>query len=87
MRKALNAKGETGILQMATGSENSAAETNGLGLRPGTCSGSRLIFLTVCKREIRQYLQTPGVYVALHGKVLQFPGVEKDRTRGTFVKT
>ncbi len=29
---------------------------------------------------------TPGVYVALHNKVLQFPGVEKDRERGTFVK-
>ncbi len=29
----------------------------------------------------------PGVYVAMHNKVLQFPGVHKDRERGTFVKT
>jgi len=28
----------------------------------------------------------PGVYVAMHSQVLQFPGVEKDRTRGTFVR-
>lgn len=28
----------------------------------------------------------PGVYVAMHNKVLQFPGVMKDRTAGTFVK-
>ena len=28
----------------------------------------------------------PGVYVTLHNKVLQFPGVVKDRQRGTFVK-
>ena len=28
----------------------------------------------------------PGVYVAMHNKVLQFPGVRKDRSRGTFVK-
>ena len=27
----------------------------------------------------------PGVYVALHNKVLTFPGVVKDRQRGTFV--
>lgn len=27
-----------------------------------------------------------GVYVVMHGQVLQFPGVEKDRTAGTFVK-
>jgi L-asparaginase len=28
----------------------------------------------------------PGVYVAMHNQVLQFPGVRKDRDRGTFVK-
>jgi L-asparaginase len=28
----------------------------------------------------------PGVYVALHNKVLRFPGVVKDRQRGTFVE-
>lgn len=27
----------------------------------------------------------PGVYCVAHGRVLQFPGVEKDRVRGTFV--
>lgn len=31
-------------------------------------------------------LMKPGVYVAMHGQVLQFPGVVKDRDRGTFVK-
>ena len=31
-----------------------------------------------------QLLQ-PGVYVAMHNKVLRFPGVVKDRARGTFV--
>ncbi|MCI0366375.1 MAG: asparaginase [Phycisphaerales bacterium] len=29
----------------------------------------------------------PGVYVAMHSQVLQFPGVEKDPVLGTFVKT
>jgi L-asparaginase len=28
----------------------------------------------------------PGVYVAAHGRTLAFPGVRKDRERGTFVK-
>jgi L-asparaginase len=28
----------------------------------------------------------PGVYVAMHNQVLQFPGVKKDRAAGTFVK-
>lgn len=28
----------------------------------------------------------PGVYAAVHGRVLEFPGVVKDRERGTFVK-
>jgi hypothetical protein len=28
----------------------------------------------------------PGVYVAMHNQVLQFPGVVKDAERGTFVK-
>lgn len=27
----------------------------------------------------------PGVYVAMHNRVLRFPGVVKDRTNGTFV--
>jgi L-asparaginase len=27
-----------------------------------------------------------GVYVAMHNKVLQFPGVVKDRDHGTFVR-
>lgn len=31
-------------------------------------------------------LLPPGVYVAMHGRVLQFPGVVKDRERGTFVR-
>jgi L-asparaginase len=31
-------------------------------------------------------LVSPGVYVAMHNRVLQFPGVVKDRERGTFVK-
>ncbi len=31
-------------------------------------------------------LLTPGVYVAMHNKVLRFPGVVKDRGRGTFVR-
>ena len=31
-------------------------------------------------------LVPPGVYVAMHDQVLQFPGVVKDRARGTFVK-
>jgi len=29
---------------------------------------------------------TPGVYVAMHNKVLRFPGVVKDREHGTFVR-
>jgi L-asparaginase len=29
----------------------------------------------------------PGVYVAMHNQVLQFPGVQKDQERGTFVKS
>jgi L-asparaginase len=29
---------------------------------------------------------SPGVYVAMHNQVLRFPGVRKDRERGTFVK-
>ena len=28
----------------------------------------------------------PGVYVAMHNRVLRFPGVVKDHKRGTFVK-
>lgn len=28
----------------------------------------------------------PGVYVAMHNRVLQFPGVVKDKDRGTFVR-
>ena len=28
----------------------------------------------------------PGVYVAMHNHVLQFPGVVKDKDRGTFVR-
>jgi L-asparaginase len=28
----------------------------------------------------------PGVYVAIHNKVLTFPGVVKDRARGTFIR-
>jgi L-asparaginase len=31
-------------------------------------------------------LVPPGVYVAMHNQVLAFPGVVKDRERGTFVK-
>jgi L-asparaginase len=31
-------------------------------------------------------LLAPGVYLAMHNQVLQFPGVVKDRRAGTFVK-
>jgi L-asparaginase len=31
-------------------------------------------------------LVPPGVYVAMHNTLLQFPGVVKDRTLGTFVR-
>jgi L-asparaginase len=31
-------------------------------------------------------LLRPGVYVAMHGQVLQFPGVVKDRELGTFTR-
>jgi L-asparaginase len=31
-------------------------------------------------------LLAPGVYVCMHNQVLRFPGVEKDRNVGTFVK-
>ena len=31
-------------------------------------------------------LVQPGVYVAMHNQVLQFPGVTKDKVLGTFVK-
>lgn len=31
-------------------------------------------------------LLAPGVYAVLHNRVLRFPGVEKDRARGTFVQ-
>jgi len=31
-------------------------------------------------------LLEPGVYVAMHNQVLQFPGVTKDKQAGTFVK-
>ena len=31
-------------------------------------------------------LLPPGVYVAMHNQVLQFPGVVKDKRAGTFVK-
>jgi len=30
---------------------------------------------------------TPGVYVAMHNRVLAFPGVEKDRVEGTFIRS
>jgi L-asparaginase len=32
-------------------------------------------------------LLSPGVYVVMHNQALRFPGIEKDRERGTFVKT
>jgi len=31
-------------------------------------------------------VMAPGVYVAMHNQVLQFPGVTKDKDRGTFCK-
>ncbi|MBK8096494.1 MAG: asparaginase [Planctomycetes bacterium] len=31
-------------------------------------------------------LLPPGVFVAMHNRVLQFPGVVKDKERGTFVR-
>ena len=32
-------------------------------------------------------LLKPGVYVAMHNRVLEFPGVVKDKNLGTFVKS
>ena len=32
-------------------------------------------------------IAAPGVYVAMHNKLLTFPGVTKDRGKGTFVKS
>ena len=32
------------------------------------------------------HIVEPGVYAAMHNKVLKFPGVVKDRVNGTFVK-
>jgi len=32
-------------------------------------------------------LLPPGVYVAIHNRVLSFPGVVKDARRGTFVRS
>lgn len=32
-------------------------------------------------------LLDPGVYCAMHGQVLRFPGVTKDHERGTFIPT
>lgn len=32
-------------------------------------------------------LLPPGVYVVMHNQALQFPGVVKDRSRGTFART
>ena len=29
---------------------------------------------------------SPGVYCVAHGRSLAFPGVKKDRDRGTFIK-
>ena len=29
----------------------------------------------------------PGIYVAIHNQLLQFPGVTKDRDRGTFTSS
>jgi L-asparaginase len=31
-------------------------------------------------------IAAPGVYLAMHGKLLAFPGVKKDRESGTFVR-
>jgi L-asparaginase len=31
-------------------------------------------------------MNTPGIYCTAHGRVLKFPGVKKDRERGTFVR-
>jgi len=31
-------------------------------------------------------MASPGVYVAMHNKLLQFPGIVKDRDKGTFVR-
>ena len=31
-------------------------------------------------------LATPGVYAAMHNKLLAFPGVRKDKSQGTFLK-
>ena len=31
-------------------------------------------------------MNCPGIYCSAHGRVLKFPGVKKDRERGTFVR-
>ena len=40
----------------------------------------------VTEALIAVQLLPPGVYVAMHNRVLAFPGVEKDVQRGTVVK-
>jgi L-asparaginase len=53
-------------------------------------TGERLVELGATPRVpivlLAVQVLSPGVYVAMHNKVLQFPGVAKDRERGTFVK-
>lgn len=39
----------------------------------------------LCESLLSVQIASPGVYVAMHNKLLQFPGVRKDRQNGTFV--
>ncbi len=41
----------------------------------------------VTESLIAARLLAPGVYVVMHGRALNFPGVTKDRARGTFRRT
>lgn len=43
-------------------------------------------FQNVTEALLACRLVAPGVYVVMHNNVLQFPGVLKDRVKGTFVK-
>jgi L-asparaginase len=43
-------------------------------------------FQNVTEALLACRLVSPGVYVVIHNNVLRFPGVVKDRAKGTFVK-
>jgi L-asparaginase len=54
-------------------------------MRPYEVRGSDAL-QNVTEALLAVQLCSPGIYVAMHNVVLQFPGVVKDRERGTFVK-